>query len=55
MDKELIREVINYIEGMTEQRDAEYGDCRNFKEIAEDDYDKIIPDIYFKLKNILDK
>jgi hypothetical protein len=55
LDKELILEMIDYIEGMTVQHDAEYGAIRKFKEILEDDYDEVIPELYFKLKKLLDE
>lgn len=50
MDKELILEIIAYIEDMEEVIDWEFGACRNFNEILKDDD---VPDIYFKLKELL--
>jgi hypothetical protein len=55
LDKEMLKEVIEYIEGMVEQSDAEYGSCRKFNEILQDDYAGFIPDFYFKLKKIIDE
>ncbi len=55
MDKELIKQIIKYIEGMTEQLDAEYGANRNFNEILQDDYAEYIPDFYFKLKKLINE
>ena len=53
MDKELIREIIEFVEGTILLIDDEWGECRtDFSEI-EKDGDVEIPAFYYTLKNML--
>ena len=55
MNKELIREIIDYVEGTILMVDGEWGECRtNFSEI-EKDGDVEIPAFYYILKNMLNE
>jgi hypothetical protein len=44
---ELINKVLKYIEEKEKQIDGEWGSCRDFEELLEDND---VPDIYFELK-----
>lgn len=62
MDKALIKEILEYVEQVEEQIDGEWGSCRSFQQILEDNkngkHDSLhdtIPDFYFKLKQMLTK
>ena len=50
MNKELIEEMIEYIEGMEKKVDGEWGDCREVDELIKDND---MPELYFKLKELL--
>lgn len=52
MDKELILEILEYIKDREVAIDSEWGLGRVFDEILKDDE---VPEIYYKLKAILDK
>ena len=51
MEKELIQEILDYVEDAEEKIDSHWGN-RTFKELlAEND----VPDFYLKLKKLLDE
>lgn len=52
VDREVIKEILEYVEGTVLFIENEYGSCRDFEEILNDDKDEI-PDFYFKLKELL--
>lgn len=52
MNKELIKEIIDYVEFQEKLVENEVGRGRNFDELVKDGY---VPEFYFKLKQMYEK
>jgi hypothetical protein len=50
VEKELIHEIIAYIEGTEQMMESEWGMCRGLKALIEE---KEMPEIYYKLLEIV--